>query len=1224
MVDSADDSQDFAVVMTLKRKDGSSCDLRVYADDDPREVAKEYCLKEGLGKKAVDKLALLIESKRDDALSAHIDDRTVVNASSIDDSQSSMVSPAVGTSSKSVKSPVDSSGRRSSSASRLSLSMPDESSNASVSGISGNSGSGSGPFLEDKPSPDGNELAGSGTTNGSGGKYSRWIDGKAEGQLNMRSSAGGGNVSPDAGSGRGSPRALEQKASTERLYIESTNKMNRQMRLSMSFVKQQELEIINSDFRNQLGRRQSVSGSSKEEREAALSQIYYDGLKRQNLKEKAMEKMRAESEAKQRNDEKDFTFQPTMCTANSPRSPRHYSHYSVGSANRQSKDQHQHGASSTDSKGKTQKAASATTEDCYDVYDWLAYHSLVDSQNKFLIKREEIETERAQTMNFSPKINDKSETMAIKRRSEKLRQYATAGLVKNRTTNTPQTPKVEQPSPDNVLISGVPELMEGGSPPRMGGVSDESISEVRTEASHEDDISEGFGVQSEVIHNGEVKTEGGTLSFQRHPNHHVPAEDGDGQESVESSVYSTEVLDVTNPFDLIDENSGRLTAHNTAAPSYSPSAYIRSQNHQFEVKIMAHDVDFENMEPAKRADTLFEYLYHGRNDTERARAEAVEKHQEKYSFRPKISRFTNSTIFKKLKPDEFFDKMHKSQKRKMYEEKKPEAKKLNRFEVDEMVKRLNGTNLQRYVDRKAQRKADMDTTLLDRSSICHRFQPRKTRDLTRKAREISTSEIFDVLLMSVEHWHRNKTHAQEEMEEKLEAMPDERERRHSESAAFHKSVERNLEKVRAENHETIMEIEQDLFGAEDGDGDDGRRQQSAQSDHKKANRHDSLSDFAPSSELKGYEQAEGEDQFLDTLHAQPRFLQPLALAEAIEIVIRDARPHRLSREDFIDRVEILIKSGQGPPINAILIAPQRPSRFKHSKEMEVDRHVKPPTLAANKKSTQMVANRTRGNIVDPMKYARDKDDKLQKLREFHEKKEMEGCTFQPSIKTDNSWNAAKKTHDRHYHEIIYKPQRVVSKPVLFKRDSVMKPTTASIKHRASDEQLNRVKENSAREHEQREVIDHVLDEMEGHEVRRHSMEFIYVDSPPPGARKAAAADTAGGRCLSDHEAKREKVKAQHDKEYSDQNAHSAAHVPVFHTHAGHEKEDIQEAVEHSEKKHNTDEFERILAEVEGKIPKEIKEAVEASSVSFQSTASTASSSGGGGYLARHEAVSGKK
>ena len=725
-----------AVVMTLKRKDGSSCDLRVYADDDPHEVAKEYCLKERLGRKAISKLAVLIQSKRDDALSAHIDGRTVINASSIDDSHSSMASPAVGMDTVGTLPSADSSSaeRRPSSAAKLFLSIPH-----ADSGVGTSDNSDSGPFLEDKHSPDGNNELEALETNSSSEKYSRWIDSKVEGQLILKSGEER-NTSPNAASsGGGTPRALEQKAATDRLYNQFATKMDRQRRLSMTIEKQQALAVTNSDFRNQLRGRQTISGTSKEEREAALSQIYYDGLKRQNLKEKAMERMRAESEAKQKDNEKDYTFKPTIFTANSksPHSPRHYV---VNSSSRQS-DGQQGGASSTDSKSEVQKGTSSSAQNCHDVYDWLAYHSLVDSQNKFLIKREEIETERARTINFSPKINAKSENMANKRRSEKLRQYATAGYTKSGATSTPQPHRLEAESvTEPVLISGEPEGLLVDAPPQTmdGGASDESISEVRTEESHEDDISEGFGVQSEVIHNGEVKREGGSLSFTRHPHHQLTSIGRDGQESAESSIYSTEVLDVTNPFDLIDENSGRPIGIITAAPSYSPSAYIRSQTHQHEVEILTHDVDFQDLEPAKRADALFEYLYHGRNDTERARAEAIDKHQEKYTFKPKISRFTNSTIFKKLKPDEFFDKMHKTQKRKVYEEKKPEAKKLNKLEVDEMVKRLNGTNLQRYVDRKAQRKADMDTTLLDRSSICHRFQPRKTRDLTRKAREISS------------------------------------------------------------------------------------------------------------------------------------------------------------------------------------------------------------------------------------------------------------------------------------------------------------------------------------------------------------------------------------------------------------------------------------------------------------------------------------------------------
>ena len=107
----------------------------------------------------------------------------------------------------------------------------------------------------------------------------------------------------------------------------------------------------------------------------------------------------------------------------------------------------------------------------------------------------------------------------------------------------------------------------------------------------------------------------------------------------------------------------------------------------------------------------------------------------------------------------------------------------------------------------------------------------------------------------------------------------------------------------------------------------------------------------------------------------------------------------------------------------------------------------------------------------------------------------------------------------------------------------MKPT-ASIKHRR-DEQLNRVKENSAR-NTNKEVIDHVLDRMEGHEVRRHSMDFIYVEALPWG--KKGCSYRHRGRCLSDHEGNGRKSRPM----TSTPNAHSAAR-PCLHTHAGHRR-----------------------------------------------------------------------
>ena len=70
------------------------------------------------------------------------------------------------------------------------------------------------------------------------------------------------------------------------------------------------------------------------------------------------------------------------------------------------------------------QVTSSSADSKYDVYDWLAYHSRLESQNRFAVKRLEIEKERTNTMCFSPRINSRSEVMANKKRTEKLRSYA--------------------------------------------------------------------------------------------------------------------------------------------------------------------------------------------------------------------------------------------------------------------------------------------------------------------------------------------------------------------------------------------------------------------------------------------------------------------------------------------------------------------------------------------------------------------------------------------------------------------------------------------------------------------------------------------------------------------------------------------------------------------------------------------------------------------------------
>merc|ERR1711871_285555 len=133
-----------------------------------------------------------------------------------------------------------------------------------------------------------------------------------------------------------------------------------------------------------------------------------------------------------------------------------------------------------------------------------------------------------------------------------------------------------------------------------------------------------------------------------------------------------------------------------------------------------------------------------------------------------------------------------------------------------------------------------------------------------------------------------------------------------------------------------------------------------------------------------------------------------------------------------------------------------------------------------------------------------------------------------------------------------------------------------------------------------------MDEMQEHQIHRE-MEFIYVDSPPPAAKKNIEMGP------SDYERMVAKVQKQHDQEFSSTNTHSASHMPMFRSHEDHIVEEVQEAAKLSERKHVADDFEKVLAEVEGKI----KDAVDMSSA--QSTSTTSS-----GYLARHEAISGRK
>ena len=193
------------------------------------------------------------------------------------------------------------------------------------------------------------------------------------------------------------------------------------------------------------------------------------------------------------------------------------------------------------------------------------------------------------------------------------------------------------------------------------------------------------------------------------------------------------------------------------------------------------------------------------------------------------------------------------------------------------------------------------------------------------------------------------------------------------------------------------------------------------------------------------------EQLLDTLHAQTQFLEPKDLCDAMEIVMRDARPARLTRAAFIHRCETMIKSGTGPPINAILLAPQRQTRNKSSDDLQAD-ELRAPHLAARRMSERM--NSRRGFTssyrqgYDPKKYVREQAAKREMLAQRAACEESKHCTFAPDIQTAYTWKDKVHQHDRRESKdvvISRQSSKTVVKP--FKR-TVHSPTASSLFHRS--------------------------------------------------------------------------------------------------------------------------------------------------------------------------------
>jgi hypothetical protein len=175
----------------------------------------------------------------------------------------------------------------------------------------------------------------------------------------------------------------------------------------------------------------------------------------------------------------------------------------------------------------------------------------------------------------------------------------------------------------------------------------------------------------------------------------------------------------------------------------------------------------------------------------------------------------------------------------------------------------------------------------------------------------------------------------------------------------------------------------------------------------------------------------------------------------------------------------------------------------------------------------------------------------------------------------------------------------------------MRPTVSSKSHKATEEQVARIKAQDEKEHEHDAMMKHV-----GYEYIEETRE-----------REPKAMENEESR-LSEFDRKRLEIKKQHDKEYGENNAHSAAHVPVFRSHKDKAVEEAHEAAIKAEHVHVSDSFEKKLAETEAKIRQDLAHepdlnaSSDASSVTSSRTSLRSSMSKMSGYLARH--VSSKK
>ena len=153
-------------------------------------------------------------------------------------------------------------------------------------------------------------------------------------------------------------------------------------------------------------------------------------------------------------------------------------------------------------------------------------------------------------------------------------------------------------------------------------------------------------------------------------------------------------------------------------------------------------------------------------------------------------------------------------------------------------------------------------------------------------------------------------------------------------------------------------------------------------------------------------------------HAVPEALEcPPNLSDAVRKVLTNANDF-LSREQFIGKIESLIKSGVSAPISATLSAPNKPKVVESSEDMLARCCKEKPVLVAKK--TDTLASQKRplpGQAIEDHLHSYDDlyERNTSKLREELEFEESKACTFQPIMYSKYTYKGQAKDY--------YSPQK---------------------------------------------------------------------------------------------------------------------------------------------------------------------------------------------------------